>query len=633
MPKTAPTSAPERLHRIFLEALTCFQQGQIARAQSSFEEVLRIQPKHREALIALGVIAGQTKNPQKALALFDKAIESDPTSAAAFDHRGLALQQLGQRDAALASFDRAITLKADFAEAHFHRGLVLKLLGKLDAAVASYDRAIALKPDYAMAYSNRGVVLRDQNRLDAALASFERAIALKGEYAVTYYNRGLVLKDLDQPDAALASYDRAIALKGDFAEAHLSRGHVLKDLDQPDAALASYERAIGLKADFAEAHFSRGGVLNALQRLDAALASYDRAIALKTDCAEAHFGRGNVLKNLNQLDAALASYDRAIAIQPDYAAAYYNRAFLLLSRGDFARGWTDYEWRWKSKGLPTFKEKRDFGQPLWLGKEPIAGKTILLHGEQGLGDTLQFCRYATLVADLGARVILEAPEPLVNLLAGLAGPSQIVARGSLLPSFDYHCPLLSLPLAFNTDLDSIPGAGRYLAVDAKKVALWQARLGEKVKPRIGLAWSGRVENANDHNRSMLLADLMSHLPDHYQYVSLQNEVRERDRVALESNPSIMHIAANFSDTAAVCECLDLVISVDTSIAHLSAALGKRTWILLPRMSTDWRWLLERDDSPWYPSVKLYRQSTAGDWGGVLARVRADLNAALVDVIR
>jgi len=628
MPKTAPSSAPERLDRIFREALTSFQQGQIARAQVSFEEVLRIQPKNRDALIVLGVIAGQTKNPQKALALFDKAIEIDPTSAAAFNNRGLALRQLGQLDAALASFDRAITLKGDFAEAHFRRGLVLKLLGKPDAALASYDRAIALKPDFAIAYSNRGVVLRDLGQLDAALASLERAIALKAENAEPYYNRGLVLQDLDQRDAAMASYDRAIALKGDFVEAHLSRGHVLKDLGRRDAAMASYDRAIALDADFAEAHFSRGGLLNELQRPDAALASYDRAIALKKDCAEAHLGRGNVFKNLNQLDAALASYDHAIAIKPDYAEAYYNRALLLLSRGDFARGWADYEWRWKSKNLSAFKGKRDFGQPLWSGRKSIAGKTILLHGEQGLGDTLQFCRYARLVADLGARVILEVPEPLVNLLAGLAGPSQIVARGSPLPSFDCHCPLLSLPLAFNTDLHSIPRATRYLAADAKKVALWQARLGEKVKPRVGLAWSGRAENANDHNRSVLLADLMRHLPDQYQYVSLQKDVRERDRIALESNKSIMHIAANFSDTAAVCECLDLVLSVDTSIAHLSAALGKRTWILLPLISADWRWLLERDDSPWYPSVKLYRQSTEGDWGGVFARVGGDLNEAL-----
>lgn len=631
MPKTAPSSAAEQLHRIFRDALTCFHQGQIARAQASFEEVLRIQPKHCDALIALGVIAGQTRNPQRALALFDEAIGIDPTNAEAFNNRGLALQQLGQRETALDSFDRAITLKPDFAEAHFRRGLVLKFLGKLEAALASYDRAIALKPDFAMAYSNRGVVQRDLGQLDAALASLERAIALKAEYAETYYNRGLVLKELDQRDAALTSFDRAIALKGSFAEAHLSRGHVLKDLNRQDAALASCDRAIALNADFTEAHFSRGGLLNDLLRLDEALIAYDRAIALKADCAEAHLGRGNVSKNLNQLDAALASYDRAIAIQPDYAAAYYNRALLLLSRGDLARGWADYEWRWKTKNLSVFKEKRDFGQPLWLGEKPIAGKTILLHGEQGLGDTLQFCRYATLVADLGARVILEVPEPLVDLLAGLAGPSQIIARGSPLPSFDCHCPLLSLPLAFHTDLDSIPRAPRYLAADANRVAVWQARLGEKAKPRVGLAWSGRAENPNDYHRSVLLADLMSHLPGQYQYVSLQKEVRERDRVALESNTSIMHVAANFSDTAAVCECLDLVISVDTSIAHLSAALGKRTWILVPHMSADWRWLLERDDSPWYPSVKLYRQSTRSDWGGVFDRVTADLNEALLHV--
>jgi TPR repeat/Glycosyltransferase family 9 (heptosyltransferase) len=337
------------------------------------------------------------------------------------------------------------------------------------------------------------------------------------------------------------------------------------------------------------------------------------------------------LRDLNQLDAALASYDRAIAVKRDYADAYYNRSLLLLLKGDFARGWAEYEWRWRSKSLPTFKGRRDFGQPLWLGKEPIAGKTILLHGEQGLGDTLQFCRYVKLVADLGGRAILEVPSPLVKVLEGLSGPSQLVARGSALPAFDYHCPLLSLPLAFNTTLDSIPHAARYLAADPMKIAFWQACLGEKAKPRVGLAWSGRAEHPNDHHRSVLLADLMSYLPDCYQYLCLQKGVRERDRIALESNASIVNVteeSSDFSDTAAVCECLDLVISVDTSIAHLSAALGKRTWVLLPLMDTDWRWLLQRDDSPWYPSVKLYRQSTAGDWSGVFARVKADLNDVL-----
>jgi hypothetical protein len=263
--------------------------------------------------------------------------------------------------------------------------------------------------------------------------------------------------------------------------------------------------------------------------------------------------------------------------------------------------------------------------PQWLGKEPLAGKTVLLYSEQGLGDTLQFCRYVKLVADLGARVILEVQRPLVSLLAQLEGVSQTVAAGNTPPEADYCCPLLSLPLAFSTRLDSIPRAA-CLSVSAAQVARWQERLGEKTQLRVGLMWSGNAAYQADRNRSIRLADLIPQLPAEFQYVSLQKEVREIDRPSLQSNRAILNFAEeqqDFSDAAALCECMDLVLSVDTSVAHLSAALGRETWVMLP-FSADWRWLLGRDDSPWYPSVKLYRQRSVGDWGSVFERVRADL---------
>lgn len=298
----------------------------------------------------------------------------------------------------------------------------------------------------------------------------------------------------------------------------------------------------------------------------------------------------------------------------------------MLLRGEFETGWREHEWRWKSDQTSSFKEKRAFRQPLWLGQESIAGKSILLYMEQGLGDTLQFCRYVKMVADLGARVILEVHKALATLVSDLEGVSQLITRGTPLPAFDYHCPLLSLPLAFKTTLATIPSSSRYLISDAAKVALWRTRLVGNSAPLIGLVWSGNPIHGNDRNRSIPLADLIRHLPDKFQYVSLQKDVRDMDRTTLETNSNVWKFTDDlddFTDTAALCECLDLIVSVDTSVAHLCGALGKRTWILLP-FSPDWRWLLDREDSPWYSHVKLYRQKSIGAWSEVLNRVAMDL---------
>jgi tetratricopeptide (TPR) repeat protein len=713
------------------QALAFHQQGQLARAQPIYEEILRTQPGNFDALHLLGVIAAQTNHLQRAVELIGKAVAIDPENAAAYAaysnmgsahrvlkqwdgaltsynhaialksdfaeayanrgivlqelqqldaalasynqaiaikadyseaycNRGLALQALGQLDAALASCNQAIAIKADFAEAYGNRGLVLHALGQWDAALVSYNQAIGIKADYVEAYSNRGLALQTLGQLDAALASFNQAIALRADFAEAYCNRGLVLHELARPDAALASYnqaiaikanyaeaysnrgsilhalgqldaalascDQAIAIKANYAEAYSNRGNVLHALGQWDAALASYDQAIAINADYAEAYSNRGNVLHALGQWDAALASCNQAIALKADCVRAYCNRGLVLYELGQWDAALASYNQAIAIKGDFAEAYVNRSLALLLSGDFDNGWIDHEWRWKNKNGTNIREIRNFSQPLWLGEESIAGKTILLYGEQGFGDTLQFCRYAKSVADLGARVVLEVQGPLLNLLAGLEGVSHLLARGSALPHFDYQCPLLSLPLAFKTRLHTIPAPTPYLHSDAAKAAQWQSRLGEKTRARIGLVWSGNTIHKNDHNRSLLLADLIDHLPADFQYVSLQKDLRQADAQTLNSNPQILNFAGelnDFSDTAALCECMDVLISVDTSVAHLGGALGKKTYVLLPFIP-DWRWLLDRDDSPWYPTATLYRQEHAGDWHGVLERIKADL---------
>jgi hypothetical protein len=355
-----------------------------------------------------------------------------------------------------------------------------------------------------------------------------------------------------------------------------------------------------------------------------ALAGYDRVIALKPGSADAYSNRGASLAGLNRWDEALANFDQAIAIRPDHAGAHFSRAILWLLQGDFARGWAEYEWRWRTPDGCALRERKGYSQSIWLGAEDIAGKTILLYCERGFGDTLQFCRYAKWVHDLGATVLLQVQEPLVELLAQVEGVSQVLADTRLPPPFDVHCPLLSLPFALKIELATIP-AGKYLRVPLTRVARWRAKLGEPAKPRIGLAWRGDPDNPDDRKRSLTLAQLLPHLPGGFQYLSLQKELNESERrmVAAYSFDFGPSQELDFVETAALCECVDLVISVDTSIAHLSAAMGQKTWILLP-FNPDCRWLLDRTDSPWYPSVTLYRQSHSGDWRGLLTRVAADL---------
>jgi hypothetical protein len=334
---------------------------------------------------------------------------------------------------------------------------------------------------------------------------------------------------------------------------------------------------------------------------------------------------GVVAAQLCELDAALGSFDRALAIQPGNPRAQFNKSGVLLLKGDWTRGLPLYESRWRLGDLASTGRAAPERTP-WRGHEPLAGKRILLRCEQGLGDTLQFCRYAPLIAERGASVVLEVQRPLVGLLADLPGITRIVAQGAPLPVCDYECPLMSLPLALGTTPDNIPQATAYLAADPTKVAEWRARLSAAAGIRIGVAWRGNALHAHDRRRSVPLQLLLEHLPPEHRYVSLQRELSAEETQQLRGQPwMIEHTAEmhDFSDVAALCACLDLVISIDTSFAHLSAGLGRPTWILLP-YSANWRWLLDREDSPWYRSAVLLRQTKVDDWSGVCARVSARL---------
>jgi hypothetical protein len=330
---------------------------------------------------------------------------------------------------------------------------------------------------------------------------------------------------------------------------------------------------------------------------------------------------------LGRYDDALQSYQQASALKPDFANVQWNEGFCRLLLGDFAKGWEKYESRWQ---IEDICKPRDFSQPRWSGDTDVQDKTILLYAEQGLGDTLQFCRYVELLADLGAKVFLEVPASLKTLLTSLRGVSGFISRGDDLTGIDYHCPLLSLPLACQTRLETIPANIPYLFSQPDKVQRWHDRLGQKTQPRVGVVWSGNSAHKNDRNRSLPLPELLTLRTADWQLISLQKELRGSDAALLAEQPVLQHYGEqlrDFSDTAALIELMDVVISVDTSVAHLAAAMGKPTWILLP-YAPDWRWLLEREDSPWYPTVRLFRQTRHGDWHSVLERVTDELNKAL-----
>jgi hypothetical protein len=361
-------------------------------------------------------------------------------------------------------------------------------------------------------------------------------------------------------------------------------------------------------------------------RADAALADFARMIALKPDSAQAHHNVGIALFVRDQLDDALASFERAIARNPEFAAAHHNAGLLLLLNGDFARGWDEFEWRWTNTDLaPT---RRSFPQPLWLGDEDVAGKTVLLHGEQGFGDAIQFCRYVPMVAKRGAKVVLEVSPALTDLMRSIAGSPEIVGFGAPLPDFQLHCPLLSLPLAFKTRVDTIPAGVPYLSPPRSSVEKWKSRIPPATVPRIGVVWAVNPKHGNDSNRSVGLRAMLPLLSQSgARFFSLQKELREGDREILRGHPDIVHLGdelETFTDTAAIVSLLDLVISIDTSIVHLAGALAKPVWILLP-YTPDWRWQLDRADSPWYPTARLFRRSRRADWSEVIAQIAREIS--------
>jgi len=580
---------------LFRQAVAWHQAGGLPDAEHAYRAVLAASPRHAPTMTLLATLLAQTDRPEEAVRLFDASLKLD-------------------RDQELALFNR---------------GNLLFALQRHADALASYNRAVALWPGHAPLLNNRGNALLALGRKLEALAGFDRAIAADPHFADAHFNRANVLQLLGRPAEALASLDRAIAEHPDYPDAHYNRGTLLHALDRDAEALESLDRAVALAPDDARAAFNRAIVLQVLGQYEAALAGYDRAIALSPGHADAWHARSWPLELLGRREEALASVEQAIALVPDHALAQRAKALLLLRRGDYAEGWRLAEWRWACPDAPP---RRPFAQRLWLGEEDVAGKTVLLHAEQGFGDSLQCCRYAPLVAARGARVVLEVPRALVPAMARLDGVAQLVAEGDALPRFDLHCPLMSLPLALRTELHSVPRAVPYLRAAPDRLERWAVRLGPATRPRVGLAWAGNPNNPIDRIRSVALQALLPLVGCGAALISLQKVMPPADRAVLEATPDLMPLGAeldDFGDTAAVIELLDVVVAVDTAVAHLAGALGKPLWMMLSP-AADWRWLVGEADAPWYPTARLFRWDAARGWAGVVADVRAALAALCGD---
>ena len=470
----------------------------------------------------------------------------------------------------------------------------------------------------AAAHNDLGLALHGQGRPDQAADCYRRAVAASPGFAQAHNNLGVALREQGLLDEARVACAQAIALKPDYWEAHSNLGNVLQDQARPDAAAASYGQALRLAPDAADLHNNMGAALTALGRPEQAIASHERALALRPGFPEAHNSLGTALRDAGRPDEALASFRRAVALRPDYPMAHTNLAMALLGRGEFAAGWREYEWRWH---LPATVRPRRFPTPQWRG-EPAEGRRLLLHSEQGLGDTLQFCRYAPLAAALGFRVSLHVQPSLVRLLRSLQGVEHVAGTSEPAPEHDLHCPMLSLPLAFGTTPATIPAAPAYLRADPAQQAAWRARLAGTDGLRVGLAWAGNPRLTADRRRSIPPEQLM---PLAGARGLRLFSVQKGGPAPPASLPLIDFMAgmADFADTAALVANLDLVVSADTAVAHLAAALGRPVW-LLDRFDPCWRWPAGQRGSAWYPTLKIHRQPRLGDWASVVAEIVRDL---------
>jgi Flp pilus assembly protein TadD len=573
------------------------------------------------ALSAQATAHHQAGRLREAEALYRQILGSGPAPIQGGAHYNLAviLRDRGEVQEAVTHFRRAATLRPDHARTFNNLGAALESLGRRNEAEESLRRALAIQPDYPNALYNLGNVLRATDRPAEALEAYTRALTLQPQDADAWSNAGIALQTLGRLEEAERHLRQALALRPGDARLHDNLGLLLVARGRLEEARAAHQSALRLDPGFAAAHANLALVLTDLGREAEARASLGRAIAVAPSYAPAHNNLGFLDMEDGALDTAEALFKAAIRLKPDYADAHWNLGLVRLLQGDFEQGWAGYEWRLRLKGAPP----PPFAQSAWTGGD-LDGRTILLTAEQGAGDAIQFIRYAPLLQGRGARVRVLVQPPLTKLFSAAKGVDGAVAVGQPLPPFDVHAPLPSLPGLFKTRLETIPGAVPYFEADPSAVEAWRARLNPRPGLKVGLVWRGNPGHSRDRIRSMP-AEALAALTDTpgIQFVSLQMNAGADELAALGTVEDLTAGLCDWADTAALVSALDLVISVDTAVAHLAGALGRPVFVMLPH-APDWRWLLERDDSPWYPSTRLFRQPQRGDWSSAVARARQAL---------
>lgn len=608
---------------VLQQALQLLQAGRTAGAERLLTQTLQQSPDNSDALALLGIAFAQRNENDRAATVLAKALTVNPKNLAALVNYAKVLTKLERWPEVATAATSLLTHRPDHTEARRLRGQAFAALKRGAEALSDLD---AVTTDNVATLLIRAKLRYAANRAAEAVADYDRILAVAPAQWEALNNRGIALEALQRYEEALASYERASALNPADTNVMHNRAAALLTLRRHVQALPLFQQLIAVEPTNADNWTGHGAALSSLLRLEDAITSFDKALALDPNAVRALIARGTVRAALGQTAEALDDYRRALAREPDNAQAHANLAFALLADGNLAEGFAEYEWR--RKDGPIHLASRQFDKPEWQD-ENLAGKTLLLHAEQGLGDVLQFARFVPLLAARGAHVVLEVPAALEALMHTLPGGGTIVRAGTPLPPHDLHAPLMSLGHKLNLTLETIPADVPYLQAPPDRRTKWQSHIAAQHTPRVGLCWSGNAEHRNDRARSVPFVEFakITDTPG-ITFVSLQRDLRDSDKAAFEACPDVVNLmpdVADMADTAALIDALDLVITVDTSVAHLAGARGKPVWILTAT-SADWRWLRDRDDSPWYPSARLFRQSAHGEWAQVIDRVRAELAA-------
>jgi tetratricopeptide (TPR) repeat protein len=617
----------------FQTALRHHQTGKLDLAERLYQQIIVADPDHGDSHHLLGVLAFQKGRYDQAVHCITKALSSNPTAVVYHCNMGLAQQALERFDEAVASFEEAIRLSSGFPEAYNNLGALLFQQGKTEEALAHFKHALSLKPDYAEAHNNLGNALQQQGALEDGLAHLQEALRLNPNYPEAENNIAAGLLRKGNPKEAVVHCQNAIRLRPGYAKAHNNFGLALVELGKSSDAIIQYRETLRFDPTHAETYNNLSIALLQEDNVDEAVVCLQEALRIKPSFPEAHLSIATALLRHGSLEQALSHCGEAVALKWNFADARWFRSVLWLLQGNYEQGWQEFEWRWQLPG----NSPRVFSQPLWDGSD-LDGRRILLHAERGFGDTLQFIRYAPLVQERGGKVIVECQPALLRLLQGVKGIDCLVGHGNTLPEFDLQAPLLSLPGIFRTVLQTVPSRVPYVVADSQLIEQWRQELAKSINARlfkVGIAWQGNPTFYGDRLRSIPLTHLaaLANVPG-VQLISLQKgpgieQLRYAGAKVVDLGKRLDEDSGAFMDTGAVMKNLDLVISSDTAVAHLAGALGVSVWVALT-VAPDWRWLLERADSPWYPTMRLFRQRQEGDWSELFQRMAQDLAKRATD---